>query len=62
MASEVLIFTGFIFLIVNAGTTQIAELHSGPPEFTAFFLLLLGAFQRDLADVEVVISGIMLSL
>jgi hydrogenase-4 component B len=42
MASEVLIFTGLVFLIVNAGTTQIALLHRGPPDDTASLLLLLG--------------------
>jgi formate hydrogenlyase subunit 3/multisubunit Na+/H+ antiporter MnhD subunit len=38
----VLIFTGFVFLTVSGGTTQIAELHRGVFSQPALLLLLVG--------------------
>ena len=42
MLGEVLIFTGFVFLTVSGGTTQIAELHRGVFSQPALLLLLAG--------------------
>ena len=42
MLGEVLIFTGFVFLTVSGGTTQIAALHRGVFSQPALLLLLLG--------------------
>ncbi len=42
MLGEVLIFTGFVFLTVSGGTTQIAELHRGVVSPSALLLLLAG--------------------
>ena len=42
MLGEVLIFTGFVFLTVSGGTTQIAELHRGVFSQPALLLLLVG--------------------
>jgi formate hydrogenlyase subunit 3/multisubunit Na+/H+ antiporter MnhD subunit len=42
MLGEVLIFSGFVFLIASAGTTEIAELHRSVFSETALVLLLVG--------------------
>jgi formate hydrogenlyase subunit 3/multisubunit Na+/H+ antiporter MnhD subunit len=42
MVGEVVILTGLAFLIINEGTTEIAELHQGAPNVTAMLLLLAG--------------------
>jgi formate hydrogenlyase subunit 3/multisubunit Na+/H+ antiporter MnhD subunit len=42
MVGEVLIFSGFGFLVVSAGTTEIAELHRGVFSRPALLLLMLG--------------------
>jgi formate hydrogenlyase subunit 3/multisubunit Na+/H+ antiporter MnhD subunit len=42
MVGEVLVFSGFVFLIVSAGTTEIAELHRGVFSGPALLLLLTG--------------------
>jgi formate hydrogenlyase subunit 3/multisubunit Na+/H+ antiporter MnhD subunit len=42
MLGEVLIFSGFVFLIVSAGTTEIAELHRAVFSETSLPLLLVG--------------------
>jgi multicomponent Na+:H+ antiporter subunit D len=42
MVGEVLIFAGFVFLVVNAGTTEIAALHDAPPRLAGLVLVLVG--------------------
>ncbi len=42
MVGEVLLFAGFMFLVVHSGTTQIAALHSGAPDKVGLVLLLAG--------------------
>jgi formate hydrogenlyase subunit 3/multisubunit Na+/H+ antiporter MnhD subunit len=42
MVGEVLVFSGFVFLMVSAGTTEIAELHRTSSSGTALLLLLVG--------------------
>jgi hydrogenase-4 component B len=42
MVGEVLIFTGFVFLVAVGGTTRIAELHQGEFSRVALWLLLVG--------------------
>jgi multicomponent Na+:H+ antiporter subunit D len=42
MVGEVLILTGFVFLTVAGGTTQIAQLHRGMVSHPALLLLLVG--------------------
>jgi formate hydrogenlyase subunit 3/multisubunit Na+/H+ antiporter MnhD subunit len=42
MVGEVVVLTGLVFLVVDAGTTEIAALHRGEPNATAMVLVLAG--------------------